>query len=125
KPMAADAHLPEIVICASFTLLPGLVAGVKAANIPVTIAAQTMESRDEGAYTGEVSPPMLLDIGISTVVLGHSERRQYYNETDETVATKTKAALAHGITPIVCVGELLEQREQGQTDAVVSQQVQV
>jgi len=118
-----SAELPEIVICPPFTALATVQETVSQLGAPFVIAAQTMESRDNGAYTGEVSPPMLLDLGIRWVVIGHSERRQYYNETDETVAAKTVAALKHGITPIVCVGELLQDRETSQTDHVIEQQV--
>lgn len=119
----ASAQLPEIVLCPPFTALSTVKAAISKLNAPFIVAAQTMESRDNGAYTGEISPLMLKDIGINWVVIGHSERRQYFNETDESVAAKTVAALQHGITPIVCVGELLQERENGLTDAVIEQQV--
>jgi triosephosphate isomerase len=83
-----------------------------------------MESRENGAYTGEISPLMLQDLAVKLVIIGHSERRQYYNETDITVNEKTKSALAHHLTPIICVGETLQQREAGDTDAVVCCQVE-
>jgi triosephosphate isomerase len=118
-----SAALPEIVLCPSFTALATAKETTGTLKAPFTIAAQTMESRDNGAYTGEISPLMLLDLGIQWVVIGHSERRQYYNETDETVAQKTVAALKHGMTPIVCVGESLQEREAGQTDRVIEQQI--
>lgn len=117
------AALPEIVICPPFTALATVKQTADSLKAPFIVAAQTMESRDNGAYTGEISPLMLLDLGIRWVVIGHSERRQYYNETDETVAQKTVAALKHGMTPIVCVGESLQEREAGQTDRVIEQQV--
>lgn len=117
------ADLPEIVICPPFTALTTVKQTAVSLKAPFIVAAQTMESRDNGAYTGEISPLMLLDLGIRWVVIGHSERRQYYNETDETVAQKTVAALRHGMTPIVCVGESLQEREAGQTDRVIEQQV--
>lgn len=119
----SNAQLPEIVICPPFTALSSVKEAISKVNAPFIVAAQNMESRDNGAYTGEISPLMLKDIGINWVVIGHSERRQYFNETDDTVAAKTVAALKHGITPIVCVGELLQERESGLTDAVIEQQV--
>ncbi|WP_373532473.1 triose-phosphate isomerase [Vampirovibrio sp.] len=118
-----SAELPDIVICPPFTALASVQTCIAKLGAPFLVAAQTMESRDNGAYTGEISPLMLADLGIQWVVLGHSERRQYFNETDETVAQKTVAALKHGITPIVCVGEQLMERENGLTDAVIEQQV--
>lgn len=115
--------LPEIVLCPPFTALGTVKHTTGTLGAPFIVAAQTMESRDSGAYTGEISPLMLTDIGVRWVVLGHSERRQYFNETDETVAAKTLAALQHGLTPIVCVGEELQERENGLTDAVIEQQI--
>ncbi|HEY9744879.1 MAG TPA: triose-phosphate isomerase [Oculatellaceae cyanobacterium] len=115
--------LPEIILCTPFTALSATLAKVQELGAPFIVAAQNMESRDSGAYTGEISPLMLLDLSIRWVVLGHSERRQYYNETDESVAQKTAAALKHGMTPIVCVGETLAEREAGTTDAVITRQV--
>lgn len=117
------ASLPEIVLCTPFTALSATLDKVKELNAPFIVAAQTMESRDCGAYTGEISPLMLLDLGVRWVVIGHSERRQYYNETDETVAQKTAVALKHGMTPIVCVGETLAEREAGQTDKIIEKQI--
>lgn len=113
----------QIALFPSFLSLKPLADKVAELSLPVIVGAQTMESKDSGAYTGEVSPAMLTDIGIKAVVLGHSERRQYYAETSETVGEKTVAALTQGITPVVCVGESLEQREAGQTDAIVKEQV--
>jgi triosephosphate isomerase len=117
------SELPEIVLCAPFTALSTVKQQVEKLGAPFIVAAQTMESRDNGAYTGEISPLMLTDIGVRWVVLGHSERRQYFNESDETVTAKTLAALKHGLTPIVCVGEELQERENGLTDAVIEQQI--
>ena len=111
-----------IAIAASPTLLETLRREITTANVPVLLLAQTMESKDSGAYTGEVSPLQLKDIGADGVLIGHSERRQYYAETNETVNEKTKAALAHDLLPVICVGETLEEREAGQTDAVVREQ---
>ncbi|GKV69932.1 triosephosphate isomerase [Sporosarcina sp. NCCP-2716] len=111
----------DVVICPPAPYLAVLVE--KSEGTPVQIGAQTMHEEDEGAFTGEVSPRMLQSIGVGLVILGHSERRQYYNETDESVNRKVKAAFAHELTPIVCVGETLEQREAEQTAEIVGSQV--
>ena len=87
------------------------------------LGAQDVSCHHQGAYTGEVSAPMLREFGVRYAIVGHSERRQYHGESSELVAEKAKAALAHGITPIVCVGETLSQREAGQTEAVVKRQL--
>jgi len=91
----------------------------------VHIGAQTMDWHDNGAYTGETSPVMLNAIGVTHVLIGHSERRQYFNETDETVNLKLKSALAHNLVPIVCVGEHQAERESGRTNDVLKQQIAV
>src|SRR5699024_10030371 len=111
----------EAIICAPAVYLQTLVERAK--GTPIKISAQTMHEADNGAFTGEISPTMLTDIGVSHVVIGHSERREYYGETNESVNKKTKAALTHGLVPIVCVGESLEQREANETMAVVEEQV--
>lgn len=111
----------EAIICAPFVYLPKLVKLVEGTKIK--IAAQTMHSETSGAYTGEVSPVMLNDIGVTHVIIGHSERREYYNETDKTVNSKAQAAFEHNITPIICVGESLEQREASETLAHIETQV--
>ncbi|WP_058306771.1 triose-phosphate isomerase [Gracilibacillus massiliensis] len=111
----------ESVVCAPFPYLPTLVE--KAKGTDLAVAAQTMHFEENGAFTGEVSPSMLADIGVTYVVLGHSERREMFAETDETVNKKAHAAFAHNLTPIVCVGETLEQREANQTMDVVEKQV--
>lgn len=111
----------EAVICPPALYLQSLTELTKGMDLHVS--AQTMHEAKEGAFTGEVSPAMLQSIGVKHVVLGHSERREYYNETDETVNAKTKAAFEYGITPIVCVGETLEERENGSTVQIVSDQV--
>lgn len=111
----------EAIVCAPFPYLTSLVE--KAKGTQVKISAQNMHFEDEGAYTGEVSPVMLKDIGVTHVVLGHSERREYFGETDEIVNKKTQAAFKHDLTPIVCVGESLEQREANETNAHVENQV--
>jgi triosephosphate isomerase (TIM) len=107
----------EIVICPPFPDLPAAVAATQGTRIEV--GAQNMFWAKEGAYTGEVSGPMIRSLGCSHVIIGHSERRQYFGETNETVLKKTLAALDAGLTPIVCVGETLEHREAGQTEAVL------
>jgi triosephosphate isomerase len=111
----------EAVVCAPFLFLPSLVE--KAKGTSLHIAAQNMHFEANGAYTGEVSPEMLKDVGVSYVVLGHSERREYFAETDETVNKKTHAAFEYGLIPIVCVGETLEQRESNETMPHVERQV--
>jgi triosephosphate isomerase (TIM) len=120
-PLIASHHQTEIVLCPSMTSLAPSVAA--AHNTHVHIGGQNMHWLDSGAYTGETSPTMLKAIGCSHVLIGHSERRQYFNETDETVNLKLKCALAHRITPIVCVGELPAEREAGHTAAVLKRQV--
>jgi triosephosphate isomerase (TIM) len=103
----------EAVICAPFTLLKDLKEATKGTNIK--IGAQNMHYEDKGAFTGEVSAPMLNELNIDYVVLGHSERRQYFNETNETVNKKVLKALEAGIDPILCIGETLEEREADKT----------
>lgn len=111
----------EVVICAPFTLLKDLAEAAKGTNIK--IAAQNMHFEKNGAFTGEVSADMLKEVGVTHVVIGHSERRQYFAETNETVNLKVKAALASGLVPIKCCGETLEQREAGETKDVCKVQV--
>jgi triosephosphate isomerase (TIM) len=115
------SDLPEIVLCPPFTLLQEVVEATK--GTPVKVGAQNMDYRDEGAYTGEVSPVMLVALGVTHVLIGHSERRQYFGETNSTVNLRLKAALKHDLVPVVCVGETLDEREDGLTDAVVRRQV--
>lgn len=121
KPEVANTDV-EVLLCAPYTLLQPLVEAAKGTNIK--IGAQNMHFEDKGAFTGEVTADMLLEIGVSHVIIGHSERRQYYNETDETVNLKTLKALAKGLVPVVCVGESLEQREAGETKAVCKTQIE-
>jgi triosephosphate isomerase len=106
----------ESVICAPFTNLPALVEAVKGTTLKV--GAQNLHWEDNGAFTGEVSGIMLKDLGVEYVIIGHSERRAYFAESDETVNKKVHAAFKHGLTPIVCVGEKLEEREAGNTTEV-------
>ncbi|MBM7608643.1 triosephosphate isomerase [Lysinibacillus composti] len=111
----------DAVICAPALYLPTLVD--LATETDLAIGAQNMHFENEGAFTGEISPSQLEAIHVDYVILGHSERREYFNETDEAVNKKVKAALSHGIVPIICCGETLEEREAGQTEEKVSNQV--
>lgn len=111
----------ECVVCAPALFIDAMLEATKGTSL--IVAAQNMHFENEGAFTGEVSPVMLADMGVKYVVLGHSERRAMFNETDETVNKKAHAAFAHGIVPIICVGEELAERENGTTDAVVGAQV--
>lgn len=111
----------EIVIGTSFTSLESAVETVKGSNIK--IAAQNLYPKDSGAFTGEISPVMLKDLGVEYVILGHSERREYFKESNEFINSKVKAALAHGLTPILCIGEKLEDREAGRTAEVNEKQI--
>ncbi len=111
----------EVILCVPYIDL--FTAIEKARGTDIKIGAQNMHYKDNGAFTGEISAKMLQDIGVEYVIIGHSERRQYYNETDETVNLKIKSALEHNLKPIVCVGETLEQREAGITNSFVSEQI--
>jgi len=111
----------EVVICPPFTALAGVLAACDGSKIKV--GAQNMHWEDKGAYTGEVSPTMLSDLGCGYVIIGHSERRQYFGETDQMVNRKVKAALAKGLIPIMCVGESLEEREKGITKELIGKQL--
>ena len=113
----------EVVICAPFTDL--FYALLSAQNTNIKIGAQNMHWEESGAYTGEVSPQMLKSIGVEYVIIGHSERREYFAETDETVNKKLKAAHSVGLKPRVCVGETLEQRESGNAKEIVTNQVKL
>jgi triosephosphate isomerase len=120
EPMVAGKTHAEIVICPAFVNIAPAVDAVKDTN--VEIGAQDVFWLKEGAYTGEVSAPMLAAAGCRWVIVGHSERREYFHETDDTVLKKTVAALDAGLTPIVCVGERLEERESGATETVLATQ---
>jgi triosephosphate isomerase (TIM) len=111
----------DTLVAPPFTALAAVVGAVKGS--PLAVAAQNMHFEKEGAFTGEVSAPMLLDAGVTHVILGHSERRQYFAETDSGIAKKTKLALDSGLVPISCVGETLAEREAGRTIEVVGRQL--
>ena len=119
-PLVFDYSRDEIVVCPPYV---DIHSAVESANdSQIAIGAQDCYWKDEGAFTGEVSPGMLVSIGCTHVIIGHSERRQYFGETDDTVNLKLKAALEHELTPIVCVGEVLEEREAGLTEDVLRRQ---
>lgn len=120
--LVPDSDKVDAVICAPALFLSQLV--ISSQDSALQIGAQTMSEEDEGAFTGEISPVQLTDIGVKYVIIGHSERRQYFNETDESANKKVKAAFSHGLIPILCVGETLEQRENGETGSVVEAQVE-
>ena len=119
-PMVQDHDRDEIAVCPPFVNIHAAVEATKGAK--VAIGGQNMFWEKEGAYTGEISTAMLLAAGCSHVIIGHSERRQYFGETDDTVNMKLKAALEAGLVPIVCVGEVLEERESGLTEDVLRRQ---
>ncbi len=121
-PLVKDTE-NEVVICAPFIDLKCLAKHFKGTN--VKIGAQNMHWEESGAYTGEISGSMLKSIGVEYVIIGHSERRQYFAETDETVNKKIKAAFANELKPIVCVGETLEQREEGKTEDIITTQTRL
>ena len=122
KPLVASEEV-DVVFCVSAIDIIPVVEACKGTNIQV--GAENMHFEESGAYTGEISPSMLTDAGVKYVVLGHSERREYFAETNETVNKKMLKAFEHGITPIMCCGETLEQREQGVTMDFIRQQVKV
>ena len=119
-PLIADHTRDEIAVCPSFVCLAAAVEAAKGSH--VAIGGQNLHWEIEGAYTGEISAGMLLAAGCTHVIIGHSERRQYFGETDDTVNRKLKTALEAGLTPIVCVGEVLEEREAGLTEDVLRRQ---
>ncbi len=122
KPLVKDAKC-EVVVCVPYVCLQTAKEVLSGSNI--ALGAQNMHFNDSGAFTGEISPVMLKEMGVEYVILGHSERRQYFAETDETVNKKAIVALSHGLKPIICVGESLEQREKGITNEFVSLQTKL
>jgi len=121
KPLVADVEDVDIALAPTYTSLPAAAGAIRGTNI--ALAAQNIFWEAEGAYTGEIAPGMLCEAGCRYVIIGHSERRQYFGETDETVNRRLKAALGAGLEPILCVGERIEQRRAGETMAVVENQV--
>ena len=122
KPLVADVNNVEIAVAPTFTCLADVADIVKGSNIE--LSAQNISYAKSGAYTGEISADMLKDVGCTHAIIGHSERRQFFGETDESVAKRVRAALDNGIIPIVCIGETLEEREAGKTfDVVLGQLV--
>ena len=124
KPLVANAEgKVEVIACVPFTNLETAVNTTAGSNVKV--GAENVHFEKSGAFTGEISADMLTELGVEYVVIGHSERRQYFGETDETVNKRTKAALAAGLKPIVCVGELLAEREADITEEVISRQIKL
>ena len=121
-PLVKDTE-NEVILCVPYTDL--FYSLLTAQNTNIKIGAQNMHFEEKGAYTGEVSAQMLKSINVEYVIIGHSERRQYFNETDETVNKKIKAAFANGLKPIVCVGETLEEREAGKTAEIITKQTEL
>ena len=122
KPLVANEEVDVVFCVPAIDIIPAMEAA-KGSNI--CIGAENMYFEESGAYTGEISPNMLVDAGVKYVVIGHSERREYFAETDETVNKKVLKALEHGITPIICCGESLTQREQGVTIDFIRQQIKI
>ncbi len=121
KPLVKDAKC-DVVVCVPAIDIPAVRKAVRGSKI--RLGAQNVHFAEKGAYTGEISANMLKEYGVQYVIIGHSERRQYFGETDETVNKRTLAALAAGLTPIVCIGETLEERESGKTNEVLSRQIE-
>ncbi len=120
KPLVAKAKA-EVVVCVPYTSLWAVAEAIKGSKIK--LGAENVAWADKGAFTGEISAEMLKEIGVEYVIIGHSERRQYFGETDESVNKRTKQALANGLKPIVCVGETLTEREKNRTKRVLKKQV--
>jgi triosephosphate isomerase (TIM) len=123
RPIASAHERDDIVLCPPFTCIPAVVDAVKGAGI--FVGGQNMFWEKEGPYTGEISAGMLVAAGCSHVIIGHSERRQYFGETDDTVNLKLKSALAAGLKPILCVGEVIQEREAGLTGDVLRRQCSI
>lgn len=121
KPLVKDATC-TVALCVPAILIPEMTKAAAGSNI--SIGAENVHFAASGAYTGEISAAMLKDYGVKFVIIGHSERRQYFGETDETVNKRTLTALENGLTPIVCVGETLSQRENGETEKVLDTQLE-
>jgi triosephosphate isomerase len=120
---ADDAERVEVVICPPFTALRSIETLLKSDRLPYGLGAQDVHWEEQGAFTGEVSPGMLQALDVAYVIVGHSERREHFGETDESVNRKVRAVLNHGMTPILCVGETLQERDTGGTEDKVVRQV--
>ncbi len=116
-----DSDKADMIVCPPYTALT--TAGKMLKDTKIAVGAQDMSVHAKGAYTAEISSEMLLTVGVSFVILGHSERRQYHAETDQLVNAKAKVAISADLTPIICVGETLEDRESGQTETIIEQQI--
>ena len=119
-PLVTEANC-DVVVCVPAINIPAIAEAIKGTNIK--LGAENVHFAEKGAYTGEISAAMLLEYGVEYVIIGHSERRQYFAETDETVNKRTLTALKAGLTPIVCIGESLEERETGKTEEVLATQI--
>lgn len=121
KAKGLEDHKVDMLLCPPYTSIAAMVNWLK--DTPVAVGAENMHQADNGAYTGEISADMLIEAGCDYVLIGHSERRQYFSESDELVNTKVKKALEKGILPVMCIGETLEQRESNVTEDVVKKQI--
>jgi triosephosphate isomerase len=119
--IAKQEHLPIVVICPPYTAMDTVQQVAKGS--PAALGAQNMDWHEQGAFTGEISPPMLCELGVTYVICGHSERRQLFGDTNQTVGLRVQAAFKHGLIPILCVGESLDEREANITDSVIARQV--
>jgi triosephosphate isomerase len=113
----------EVVVCPPFVDIPTVYGAIESGQMDIGLGAQNMHWEESGAFTGEISPAMLMDFGVTHVIIGHSERRQFFGETDQGVNRKVRSALEHGLVPIMCVGETLKQREAHETENVIVSQV--